>query len=575
MQVLAYSLDSFFGWLWRASWQASVVIALVALAQAVFHKQLGARWRHWLWLLVIVRLALPGSIECRFSVFNWLNSVSAAAPTIISSTTAVQPITPQVQAAPAGLLKTTSPRLTWWAALHWVWLAGATLLLANVITATWQLNCSIQRQRPVTDGAVLSLLEDCKEIMGVGTPLALVETAKVHSPAVLGFIRPRLLLPAGLTQSFSHAELRYIFLHELAHLKRLDIPLNWLVSLVLIVHWFNPLVWYAFSRLRADRELACDALALAHAQEAERQPYGQTILKLLEQFTRPAFAPGVLGILESKTHMQRRISMIAQFKRNSGWPILAGAVVAVLALFTLTDPRSGHASETTEPGQPNLEVPPQIIASSPKIGETEVNPSITEITVTFDRDMDKGFSWTGSGPDHPPVSAGQKPHWRDKRICVLPVNLRAAHFYRVGINSTSFHGFSSEEGLPARPSAIYFTTAGASEELKQKVNKPLVVALEPQNGATEVDPGVKELRVTFITEMGDGFSWCGDGPEFPTIPEGKRPFWTEDHKTCVLPVELEPGHEYQLGLNSPSNKNFQSAGGVPLEPVTYTFSTKQ
>ena len=44
--------------------------------------------------------------------------------------------------------------------------------------------------------------------------------------------------------------------------------------------------------------------------------------------------------------------------------------------------------------------------------------------------------------------------------------------------------------------------------------------------------------------------------------------------TCVLPVELEPGKEYRLGLNSPSHKNFQSAGGVPLDPVTITFKTR-
>lgn len=74
--------------------------------------------------------------------------------------------------------------------------------------------------------------------------------------------------------------------------------------------------------------------------------------------------------------------------------------------------------------------------------------------------------------------------------------------------------------------------------------------------------------------MGDGFSWTGGGPEFPTITEGKRPSWSEDHKTCILPVSLQPGSNYRLGLNSPSHKNFQSGGGVPLDPVVYTFSTK-
>jgi beta-lactamase regulating signal transducer with metallopeptidase domain len=117
---------------------------------------------------------------------------------------------------------------------------------------------------------VLDLLEDRKLQMGVRTPLVLVETASVTSPALLGFIQPRLLLPAGLIANFSATELRYVFLHELGHLRRSDIPMNWLLSLLLVILWFNPLVWYAFSRLRADRELACDALALAHAGESDQ-----------------------------------------------------------------------------------------------------------------------------------------------------------------------------------------------------------------------------------------------------------------------------------------------------------------
>src|ERR1039457_4647873 len=97
--------------------------------------------------------------------------------------------------------------------------------------------------------------------------------------------------------------------------------------------------------------------------------------------------------------------------------------------------------------------------------------------------------------------------------------------------------------------------------------------MKPPMGSQDVSPDLKELRVTFNVPMGGGFSWTGGGPEFPTIPEGKKPSWTEDHKTCVLPVELKPNAQYRLGLNSPSYKNFHSASGVPLEPVVYTFKT--
>jgi RNA polymerase sigma-70 factor (ECF subfamily) len=105
--------------------------------------------------------------------------------------------------------------------------------------------------------------------------------------------------------------------------------------------------------------------------------------------------------------------------------------------------------------------------------------------------------------------------------------------------------------------------------------KPRIVAIIPKNGSQNVNPDLTEIRVTFSVPMAAGFSWTGGGPDFPTIPSGSKPYWTENHKTCVLPVKLEPGHTYHLGLNSSSFKNFQSSGGVPLAPVALSFTTRK
>ena len=189
--------------------------------------------------------------------------------------------------------------------------------------------------------------------------------------------------------------------------------------------------------------------------------------------------------------------------------------------------------------------------------------------------MGGGFSWTGGGRYYPVSPEGAKAHWRERRTCLLPVKLEAGRFYRVGINSSSFGNFKNLQGVSAEPSAIYFVTRGASEELKLKTRAPKIVSFNPPNGARDVSPGQTELRISFSVPMGEGFSWTGGGPKFPTIPDGKRPYWTDDRKTCVLPVALKPGSEYQLGLNSPSHKNFQSAAGVPLDPVVFSFKTSQ
>jgi beta-lactamase regulating signal transducer with metallopeptidase domain len=581
METLLVPANAFLMWLWRASWQASAMIVLVLVAQVLLSKQLTPPWRHVLWFLVVIRLALPWSVESRLSLFTWFPGGSASSAA--GSTQAVQEPIPNsdeqstsASSSSRSMLVASSP----WIGLGVLWGAGVLGMVSYVVVTTWRLGWKIRRRRPITDGAVLNLLEDCKQAMGVHTPLCLVETDVVTSPSLFGFVRPRLLLPIGLVRSFSHKELRYVFLHELSHLKRRDIPMNWATTVPLILHWFNPLVWYAFSRMRVDCEIACDALALSHTPEVESQSYGRTIIKLLETFSRPAVVPGLVGLLENNHQMKRRISMIAKFKKTNRWPLAAASLLGALALVTLTDAQPGQGlkqagGSAAETGPVDLQAPPTIVATSPAVGETEVDPALMEITVTFDHDMQGGFSWTGGGPEFPPSPEGAKAKWRNKRTCVLPVKLSKGHFYRVGINSTSYQNFRSVNGVPARPSAIYFTTQGASETLKRSTAKPRIIGLVPLNGAKDVDPKLTELRITFSVPMGGGFSWTGGGPQFPDCPPGKKPYWTEDHETCVLPVELKPGWEYHLGLNSPSHKNFQSVGGVPLDPVSYTFRTRE
>ena len=105
----------------------------------------------------------------------------------------------------------------------------------------------------------------------------------------------------------------------------------------------------------------------------------------------------------------------------------------------------------------------------------------------------------------------------------------------------------------------------------QAQQAPKVVAMVPPSGATDVDPSLTELRVTFDQDMAGGFSWTGGGETYPKSTG--RPRWV-DRRTCVLPVALEPGRSYQLGINSPSHRNFKSASGVPVAWVRWRFSTR-
>jgi len=228
-------------------------------------------------------------------------------------------------------------KLSWPAVGAAVWLAGVLFLAARVAKQNAVFLRQPRQAREVSGPEAAGLLEECRRLLGVAGPVRLAEMEHIRSPALYGLFAPRMLLPAGLSREFSREELRHVFLHELAHLKRRDMAVHCLAGFLHLLNWFNPVLWFAFRRMAADRELACDELALSCAGEGEKRAYGQTIIKLLEQCSRPAALPGLMGILEDKTQMRRRILMIAAFKPARRWSLLAGVILAVLALVALTD----------------------------------------------------------------------------------------------------------------------------------------------------------------------------------------------------------------------------------------------
>lgn len=375
MELMLSAVAEVFIWALKVSGRASVLILLILITQWLFRNRLTPAWRYGLWLLVLVRLLLPVAPQSSISVFN----VTQSAVSVFSLRTTAsenQPTVPNPfgtetshipadsvlldppQSQSGGELSeetsSTSIRAleirergdqssgasssgSWLLAVSLVWLAGVLLIAVRVACIPMQLNRQLARDHSVVKPVLLKALEEAQECMGVRRVLPIVQSAAVRSPALMGFIRPWLLLPEGMAERFTPQELRLIFLHELAHLKRHDIAINWLMTLLQILHWFNPLVWFAFSRMRVDREVACDALVLSRAGAGEQQPYGETMIKLLKNFTRPASMAGLAGILEDKHQMRRRMAMIAQFKKTSPKPVLALAMFAAFVLVALTD----------------------------------------------------------------------------------------------------------------------------------------------------------------------------------------------------------------------------------------------
>lgn len=558
-------------WIWDASIQLAIFVTLVGVASWLLRNR-SAQLRHFLWLLVLLKAVAPPSLGAPWSPANWIGEPSVAIQFVavggsnpstsgVSDPAAVPPVT---ALWPAQTL-----------VVFWIWAFGASALMLAVVIHYLRTQRTLAHAEEVDEGPARVLLEEAALRLRVATPPDLLVTDQLTSPFVIGVLKPRIVIPRSLSQNENTDVLRAVLTHELIHCRRHDVLIGWLQTLVQSVYWFHPFVWWANQKLRHERECACDEAVLSRGRH-DPQKYSDSLIHTLTASRGRSLALGSLtGVFERGSKLQNRLEGVMSYElepRRFGWT--SGLILVLFAgLFLPMAPwEAPHATAGNNGATASF---PKVVKTTPASGATDVDPSLEWVTVTFDREMGKGMSWTGGPPHFPPVDKSRKPRWKDKRTCELPVKLRKASYYRFGINSKSYLNFRDAAGNPALPTVVRFTTKGAGERLKARLEAPKIASMNPANGAESVDPTLREIRVTFDKSMASGFSWTGGGDDFPKIPGGQKPRWTKDGRTCILPVELKPNWTYALGLNSPSHNNFQSKWDVPLEPVRYSFSTGQ
>ena len=363
MKALIGLIQPAFDWTWKNSLQVALLVGLVLLVQTVLARWLTPRLRYALSLLILLRLLLPAvppsplSLENLFRPAARLEAHSlapergrlgeaslpeasrpdvpvtpmVAEPVPVAPATPIPVNTPFVSAPPSRL-----PTLSVAEALGLAWACGLLVLvsLAGWRYAQW---CRLIRQgRRLSDPRLLALLDGARQAMGVRRPVTLVAMASLGSPAVFGFRRVRLLLPEIALDQLTDQDLRLLFLHEMAHVRRHDILLNLLLMAVQFVHWFNPLLWLGLHRLRADRELVCDAMVLQRARPEERSSYGLLLLKLLTDFpTDQTMIPTAVPVVRSQRELKRRIVLI-KHQRSASRGVYVATVMAAVALACVT-----------------------------------------------------------------------------------------------------------------------------------------------------------------------------------------------------------------------------------------------
>ncbi|MDO8343260.1 MAG: M56 family metallopeptidase [Cellvibrio sp.] len=361
MSELIQELNSFTGWLLIASLKSLPLIAILLLAQYGLKKTISAGARHGLWLSLFLCLSIPFGWNLSFDnraaellsspVKNDLASISMQEP-VKSPTTSTPtiPISPENNIHQSTSLNANT--LDYRSILSLIWL----LIFCGLVCITfWQVlrfKHVLQKASDATT-ADYALLERAKQILRLSKTIPLLYSSQVSSPLTLGLFKPRVILPIDINQQLTEKQLNLVLLHELAHIQRRDILWNWVTYGVTLLHWFNPLIWLASKRMKADMEMACDAKVLAHLSPQDRNDYGLTLINLSQLSSKhPRLSHG-LGILENHRELKNRLIMMKEFTTMTlKKSLVFGLVFSVFAFAALAQPNN-KPNETKTITPPN------------------------------------------------------------------------------------------------------------------------------------------------------------------------------------------------------------------------------
>ncbi len=203
----------------------------------------------------------------------------------------------------------------------------------------WAYLQRLRRTAAVPSSRVVNeLLEQLRDLMQIGPMVRVRESARVAMPMVVGVLKPVLLLPVGFVTQLSVRELEAVLAHELAHVKRHDYAVNLLQSVIEVLYFFHPALWWLSARVREEREHCCDDLAV-QAIGGNGQILARALARIeelrLSGQTAPALAMAFAGRRQQLLHRVRRVLGVPTrpFVSNAS---LAGLTLATLLLVSVS-----------------------------------------------------------------------------------------------------------------------------------------------------------------------------------------------------------------------------------------------
>ncbi len=318
----------------------AVIIAVISLFSSVIDKKFSAKWKYWIWLFIAARLLIPFSPD--FEITEQKMELSVPDKVVYYNAELVPgepvPSIPATVVTPSGAISVmTSPdpmikeetRMTVLDIFGIIWAAGSGIFIIWYIGGYFYFkNKQLKNSYPASGKAKKAVLK-IKNELGIKSDFDALVSENVTSPMVMGFIKPKVILPA---EEFEHEELSLILRHELTHYKRHDTLYKALLLFVNALHWFNPMVWVMRNLAGTDLELSCDSSVIGETSMDARIKYSKTILACVhkERTACTVFSTHFYG--GAKTLKKRFENILSTEKRKNG-VVAFGCVLMLTAIM--------------------------------------------------------------------------------------------------------------------------------------------------------------------------------------------------------------------------------------------------
>ena len=297
---------------------ASWLVLAVLILRFVLKK--APKWINvLLWGIVAIRLICPFSFESPLSLIPSaetipLNIGMDSTPTINSGISAinnaVNPIISQSNTPMAGA--SINPLQITIGIYEYIWIFGMIALALYTAISYWRLHRKVDTAVRYKDN--------------------IFQSENVSFPFVLGIIKPRIYLPFKMNGQY----LEHVVAHEQAHICRKDHWWKPLGFLLLMIHWFNPLMWLAYVLLCRDIELACDEKVIKELGNEQRGDYTQALVACSVNRRMIAACPLAFG----EVSVKERVKSVMNYKKPAFWVIIISVIVCVgVAVCFLTNPK--------------------------------------------------------------------------------------------------------------------------------------------------------------------------------------------------------------------------------------------